>query len=51
MEADMLEETGDDHSEIGVQLPSGQKYMPIPVDMLRTGKFALCKVCLVVYGY
>ena len=51
MEADMLEETGDDHLEIGVQLPSGQKYMPIPVDMLRTGKFALCKVCLVVYGY
>lgn len=50
MEADMLEETGDDHLEIGVQLPSGQKYMPIPANLLRTGKFASCKVYLVVYG-
>ena len=50
MEADMLEETGDDHLEIGVQLPSGQKYMPIPVNMLRTSKFASCKVYLVAYG-
>ena len=39
IEADMLEENGDDHLEVGVQLPNGEKLMPIPRRMLRTGFF------------
>ena len=37
IEANMLEENGNDHLEVGVQLPDGEKLMPIPKTMLRTG--------------
>ena len=37
MEADMLEDEGADHLEVGVVLPNGKKLMPIPKKLLRTG--------------
>jgi len=39
MEADMLEDEGTDHLEVGVVLPDGKKLTPIPKKLLRTGKF------------
>lgn len=38
MEADMLETEGGDHLEVGVVLPDGKKFMPIPKKLLRTGR-------------
>lgn len=43
----MVDELGDDHLELGVQLPNGQKLMPIPKMMLRIGTIIYVPISVV----
>ena len=35
----MLDGTGDDHLSVGVKLPNGKSFFPIPSEMIRLRKF------------